>query len=83
MEALVDHVLTDWSEAACLGLDVSFFFPEQGQQAIATQAKTVCATCRIRRRCLDYAMSFPHRELPGIWGGTSEDERLRLRRSQT
>ena len=83
LEAVVDVVLMDWSRAACEGLDVGLFFPEQGQQALATQAKKVCVRCPIRLRCLEYALTFPHRELPGIWGGTSEGERLKLRRSLT
>lgn len=83
LDSLVDRLLVNWLGAACDGLDVAMFFPEQGQQALATDAKKVCATCRIKQACLDYAMTFPHRELPGIWGGTSEGERLKLRRSMT
>jgi WhiB family redox-sensing transcriptional regulator len=37
------------------------------------RAKAICASCAVRRDCLDYAMSI--RELHGIWGGLTEAER--------
>jgi len=40
------------------------------------RAKAICATCSVRRDCLDYALRIraPH----GIWGGLSEVERRTL-----
>jgi WhiB family redox-sensing transcriptional regulator len=42
------------------------------------QAKAVCATCQVRRSCLEYAVGRGH--LTGVWGGTTEEERQVLRR---
>ena len=41
-------------------------------------AKKVCWSCEVRQECLEYAMK--NREVVGVWGGTSEKERRRLRR---
>jgi WhiB family redox-sensing transcriptional regulator len=37
------------------------------------RAKAICATCSVRRDCLDYALRI--REPHGIWGGQNELER--------
>ena len=71
----------DWlAGAACLSADPDLFFPVSapspsvGQTA---QAKAICARCRVRPECLRFALAT--REAHGVWGGTSEEERLRLR----
>jgi WhiB family redox-sensing transcriptional regulator len=51
------------------------FFPERGEST--ADAKGVCAICPVQASCLDHAMAT--RERFGIWGGTSERERRRLR----
>jgi WhiB family redox-sensing transcriptional regulator len=40
------------------------------------RAKAICATCSVRRDCLDYALRI--REPHGIWGGHNELERRAL-----
>jgi WhiB family redox-sensing transcriptional regulator len=65
-----------WMErGACRDRPDITFFPERGQSG--APAKAVCAECPVRRDCLDYAVT--HGERHGIWGGTSERERRRLR----
>jgi WhiB family redox-sensing transcriptional regulator len=75
--------------AACRGEDSSFFFApnyfERRRQKDAREAvaKRICATCRVRSECLDYALT--NRETHGIWGGLNEMERravLRRRASE-
>ncbi len=69
-------VLGPWErEAACLGVDPDLFFPERN--ASPADAKEVCARCRVREACLEYALaqSIQH----GVWGGLSAPERRRLR----
>ena len=44
----------------------------------ANTAKKVCGNCPEMEACLAYAIPRP--ELSGIWGGTSADERIELRR---
>lgn len=68
-----------WEQAACQAVDPELFFPitEAGlAEAQVARAKAVCAQCRVRQRCLDYAVVT--RQLHGIWGGMSEDERRLL-----
>lgn len=65
-----------WDErAACSAADPNLFFPGQGEHAAA--AKAICAGCPVQAPCLDFALRHPE---AGIWGGTDERERRRLRR---
>lgn len=65
-----------WNMAACRSADPELFFPISSSgvgEADVTRAKAVCARCRIRERCFDYAIDS--HQAHGVWGGTSEDER--------
>jgi len=65
-----------WEQAACRSADPDLFFPVSAGSAGFSElaaAKSVCASCAIRRRCLEYALDT--RQDHGVWGGTSEDER--------
>jgi WhiB family redox-sensing transcriptional regulator len=64
------------TKAACLEVDPEIFFPERGGSSKA--ARNVCGRCDVRMECLRYALR--NREQFGIWGGTSERERRKLRR---
>lgn len=65
-----------WIErAACRGVHPALFFPIRGEGC--EEAKAVCEGCEVRAECLDFAVL--NRELFGIWGGTSENERRRIR----
>lgn len=65
-----------WSEGACHDVPADWFHPERGEST--TDAKTVCATCPVRVPCLTWALD--NHEKFGIWGGTSERERRRIKR---
>ncbi|MGH9117242.1 MAG: WhiB family transcriptional regulator [Acidimicrobiales bacterium] len=68
-----------WMDLAnCLGCDPDLFFPELGEPSAA--AKAVCGGCVVRRECLEFALVTGQKH--GIWGGTSERERRRLRRAR-
>lgn len=70
----------EWkSAAACRTVDTSIFFPDN--DAAAAPALAVCARCPVREECLDFALQTRQHE--GIWGGTTESERRRLRRART
>ena len=43
------------------------------------EAKAICQACPYLARCLEYALKHP--ELNGIWGGTTEAQRKRIRRA--
>ena len=62
--------------AACRNLDTEIFFPDS--EADAGPALSVCATCPVRNECLDWAIAT--RQHDGVWGGTTESERKRIRR---
>lgn len=64
------------SAAACRSADPEMFFPisDSGPAREQTaKAKAVCATCRVRRECLGFALRTG--QMHGIWGGTTEYER--------
>ena len=61
----------------CAETDPEAFFPEKGGST--REAKKVCLSCDVRGECLDYALA--HDERFGIWGGLSERERRRLKKS--
>lgn len=73
-----DH---EWmSRAACRGEDLALFFggdnerpPERAVRE--EKARTVCAGCPVRSKCLEYAVGGPKPQRYGIWGGLNEDER--------
>lgn len=68
----------EWmARGACAGVTANLFYPERG--ADTRGAKEVCRGCEVRHDCLDYAMV--NGEKHGIWGGLSERERRRLRRT--
>jgi WhiB family redox-sensing transcriptional regulator len=70
----------EWqTHARCTEVDPEIFFPERGGSSKA--ARQVCSQCSVRDQCLEYALN--NKEQFGIWGGTSERERRRLRRERT
>lgn len=66
------------ARAACRGRGPADFFPAGGSDSIA--ARLICRSCPVSEECLAYALSHPG--LKGIWGGTSERHRDRLRAEQ-
>ena len=64
-------------DALCAQTDPEAFFPEKGGST--RDAKRICEGCDVRAQCLDYALQNDERF--GIWGGLSERERRKLRRS--
>lgn len=72
----LDHAWQD--RARCLGVEPELFYPQKGDSL--EPAKRICASCPVQRDCLQYALE--HNERYGIWGGTSERERRRLRRAR-
>lgn len=58
-------------------VDPDLFYPERGGASTAEPAKRVCASCLVQNRCLKFALD--NGEELGIWGGTSEAERRKIR----
>lgn len=72
----------DWrDQSACRDTDPDLFFPVGTTGPAIEQidnAKSVCDQCEVRQPCLDFALTS--NQDSGIWGGTSEEERRKLRR---
>ncbi len=73
----------DWRKvAACKRTEPDLFFPVGTTGPAIDQiemAKRVCHTCEAIESCLDFALAT--NQEAGVWGGTSEEERRRLRKS--
>ncbi|MFD5032279.1 WhiB family transcriptional regulator [Streptomyces sp. NPDC058405] len=80
----IGHDADTWEwlrQAACADADPELFFPvgESGPAAEqAERAKEVCHSCPVERQCLEWALDTGRTS--GVWGGTDEEERRRLRR---
>ena len=71
----------EWhTRAACRapGVDPEWFWPDRGRPDTAEVARAICATCPVRAECLDDVLA-QHSHTGGIWGGTNEKERRKLR----
>ena len=62
--------------AACYGADPEIFFPTRGRSG-AADAKEICADCPAIDECAAFATDLMMTY--GIWGGTSERQRRRIR----
>jgi WhiB family transcriptional regulator, redox-sensing transcriptional regulator len=84
IEVLVEAVreLERTARAACASLPARkadrIFFPHR--VGSSKRARVICTRCPIRTECLAFALE--RGEAFGIWGGTSERERLKLRKRQ-
>jgi WhiB family redox-sensing transcriptional regulator len=66
-------------DGACREEDPELFFPITSSGPAARQiaaAKAVCQRCGVQSECLHYALES--HQSHGVWGGTSEEERLRM-----
>lgn len=79
MSALDDHT---WREHAVCRGKTAVFFPERLDHTDAPidnevqAAIAICATCPVTEPCLEWALTYRER---GVWGGTSENDRRRIR----
>jgi WhiB family transcriptional regulator, redox-sensing transcriptional regulator len=87
---LEQNLVVEWApdvdnwrdESACQDLDTELFFPVGKTGPAVPQieaAKAICAGCEARAACLHFAVTTNQEY--GVWGGTSEEERLQLRRA--
>jgi WhiB family redox-sensing transcriptional regulator len=68
----------EWRDrAACKGETEAFF--SRSYRSLA-RARALCGECPVREECLDMALADPG--LEGLWGGTIEAERRKLRKSR-
>jgi len=73
----------DWRDgAACRDTDPDLFFPVGTTGPALEQiaaAKEVCCQCDVQAECLEFAIVT--NQDSGVWGGTSEEERRKLRKA--
>ena len=86
--ALVWNRTVEWDEgdwrdlAACRSTEPDLFFPIGTTGPAIDQieaAKRVCRICDAQEPCLDFALATNQES--GVWGGTSEEERRKLRKA--
>jgi WhiB family redox-sensing transcriptional regulator len=77
----------EWDEAnwrhaaACRDTTPDLFFPVGTTGAAVEQiesAKRLCDACDASKQCLEFALATNQES--GVWGGTTEDERKKLRK---
>lgn len=73
--------LPEWRfDGECYDLSrPDIFYPGKGESL--KEGKAVCNECAMKQTCLEYALS--NNEQFGLWGGTSERERARIRKQRT
>ena len=74
-----------YPQSKCRGVsDAHLYFYSEDKNGGVTKAKKICwgldgkGECPVRRLCLSYALF--NDEKFGVWGGTSERERRRIKR---
>lgn len=77
----LDGLVNEWMrDSVCLDEDPEIFFPPgPSAQAHIDAALAVCRRCPVQAECLGVALADS--SLLGVWGGTTERERVELRRS--
>lgn len=71
----MDEVELQWMrDGDCRDYPPKAFFPSDGVGVDV--ARRICATCDVKDRCLEYALT--NRIDHGVWGGCSERERRRI-----
>lgn len=74
----LDYAEPSWmiERPACAGSDPEVFFPEKGDGANAALARRICARCPLMTECRERNLD----EQFGIWGGTTNKQRIVLRK---
>lgn len=69
------------TEANCIGVDVDMFFTQEKtkQYAEPELLKRICDNCVVKVDCFEYALTHA---VNGWWGGTSDMQRIRMRKAK-
>lgn len=76
--------------ASCVDVDPEIFFlgygsgRALGRISVTAKARAMelCARCPVTAECLAFALTMPASGDFGIWGGTTANQRVRLRQHQ-
>lgn len=65
----------------CWGVDTDVFYAtEEGRtKQLVEFAKSICAGCKFRAECLEWALENSEH---GVWGGTTANERDEIKKAQ-
>jgi len=64
--------------AACIGIDPELYFPTNNMNPqLERMLKRTCMNCPIFDKCLNYALNV---KVHGYWAGTTDTNRVELRR---
>ncbi len=79
----MDSITAEYDEAwrldaVCTDLTSDQFFLVGDDLEGMRKAQQICATCPVQEACLEFALET--NQTLGIWGGTTPNERRRLRR---
>jgi WhiB family redox-sensing transcriptional regulator len=67
-----------YPRAGCRTMDNAAFFSSRNQRA-RRRALRVCEDCPVQEECLDFALQFDDSRDFGVWGGTTREQRIRIR----
>ena len=66
----------EWMDySLCREVDLELFFPDS--TANIRPAISICNRCEVQIECLEFALKS---DVSGIWGGTTEKDRRKMRR---
>lgn len=68
-----------WLQDAACRDQPSAWFTDPADRNDLEQAMATCTECRVRKACLTTALSHPEYADIGVWGGTTEHTRRRIR----
>jgi WhiB family redox-sensing transcriptional regulator len=69
----MEAAMSDWmTRGACRDQPNHVFFPPAGEHG-GREAKRICATCPVKKECLEFAIDT--RQEYGIWAGMTANER--------
>ena len=58
-----------FSDAACKGKTNLMFPKEHKDITYIAEARAICKTCTVQKKCLEYALEFPAADMHGVWAG--------------
>lgn len=78
LEVLIVGANIEWHDRRnCRLANPELFFPAKGGDD-GKRAKAICEPCPVRSECLEAGLN----EKTGIWGGTSERDRRKIRKAR-
>ena len=58
-----------FEHAACKGKTNLMFPKEHKDITYIAEARAICKSCPVQKKCLEYALEFPAADMHGVWAG--------------